>query len=146
MACACVAFAQTSQAADKKKLTPSPAESFSPVAKYDLNKNGILEPNEIALIENVQRENLNAIEEALAYRRLVDELQLSQDEIASSVGKDRATVANYLRLLRLPAEVRNEVATGMLSMGHARAILALSDETAQRRVAGESSAGVSNRH
>ena len=90
---------------------------------------------EVALIENIQRENLNAIEEAQAYRRLTDELGLSQEQVAAAVGKDRATVANYIRLLKLPAEVRNDLAAGSLSMGHARAILALADEAAQRRVA-----------
>jgi ParB family chromosome partitioning protein len=90
---------------------------------------------EVALIENIQRENLNAIEEAQAYRRLTDELGLSQEQVASAVGKDRATVANYIRLLKLPAEVRNDLAAGSLSMGHARAILGLPDEAAQRRIA-----------
>jgi len=90
---------------------------------------------EMALIENIQRENLNPIEEALAYRRLADEFQMTQDAIASAVGKDRATVANTLRLLKLPDEIRAEVASGALSMGHARALLALDDEAAQRRMA-----------
>lgn len=92
---------------------------------------------EVALIENIQRENLNPIEEALAYRRLADEHHLSQDEMSSAVGKDRATISNYMRLLRLPVEVRNDVAAGTLAMGHARAILGLGDEAAQRRVARE---------
>jgi ParB family transcriptional regulator, chromosome partitioning protein len=91
----------------------------------------------VALIENIQREDLNAIEEAQAYLRLADELHMSQDAIAAAVGKDRATIANYIRLLRLPVEVRNEVASGVLSMGHARALLGLTDESAQRRVARE---------
>jgi ParB family chromosome partitioning protein len=90
---------------------------------------------EMALIENIQRENLNPIEEALAYRRLVDEFQLKQDEIAASVGKDRTTVANLLRLLKLSEEVRAEVASGKLSMGHARALLALPPDADERRVA-----------
>jgi ParB family chromosome partitioning protein len=90
---------------------------------------------EMALIENVQREDLNPIEEALAYRRLSDQFDMTQDAIASAVGRDRATVANILRLLRLPEEVRAEVAAGTLSMGHARALLALSDETSQRQIA-----------
>jgi ParB family chromosome partitioning protein len=92
---------------------------------------------EVALVENIQREDLNPIEEAQAYRRLTEELQLSQEAVATAVGKDRATVANYMRLLRLPAEVRNELASGALSMGHARALLALPDEAGQRRVARE---------
>ena len=89
---------------------------------------------EMALIENIQRENLNPIEEALAYRRLADQFELTQEDIATRVGKDRATVANILRLLKLPDEVKAEVATGRLSMGHARALLALSTADAQRNL------------
>jgi len=88
---------------------------------------------EMALIENIQRENLNPIDEANAYRRLSDEFHLTQEDIATAVGKDRASVANFLRLLKLPAEVRAEVASGTLSMGHARALLALAGEADQRR-------------
>jgi len=90
---------------------------------------------EMALIENIQRENLNPIEEALGYRRLSDEFQMRQEDIATAVGKDRATVANVLRLLKLPDDVRADVAAGTLSMGHARALLALQSEADQRRVA-----------
>jgi len=89
----------------------------------------------IALIENIQREDLNPIEEATAYRRLADEFQLTQEQIADAVGKDRSSIANYVRLLRLPQEVRANVASSALSMGHARALLALTDETSQLRVA-----------
>jgi ParB family chromosome partitioning protein len=105
-----------------------------PVAFREVPDDQLLE---VALIENIQRENLNPIEEAQAYRRLADDLQLSQEAIATAVGKDRATVANYMRLLRLPAEVRNDLASATLSMGHARALLGLTDEAAQRRVARE---------
>jgi ParB family chromosome partitioning protein len=91
----------------------------------------------VALIENIQRENLNPIEEAQAYRRLADDLGLSQEAIAAAVGKDRATVANYIRLLKLPAEVKNDLASGALTMGHARALITLPDDAAQRRVARE---------
>ena len=90
---------------------------------------------ELALIENVQRENLNPIEEARAYRRLADELGRTQEEIARAVGKDRATVANYQRLLALPGDVQAEIASGALSMGHARALAALPDAASQRRAA-----------
>ena len=92
---------------------------------------------ELALIENIQREDLNAIETAAAYARLADEFGFTQEAIARSVGKDRATVANYQRLLRLPAEVRAEVASGALSMGHARALAGLADERAQLEIARE---------
>ena len=81
-----------------------------------------------ALIENIQREDLNPIEEALAYRRLTDDLHLTQEQIAESVGKDRSSIANYLRLLKLPNEVRESVASSTLSMGHARALAGITDE------------------
>jgi ParB family transcriptional regulator, chromosome partitioning protein len=90
---------------------------------------------EMALIENIQREDLNPMEAAAGYQRLVDEFRLTQEDIAAQVGKDRATVANYLRLLKLPEEVRANVSSGELSMGHARAIVALTTEDAQRRLA-----------
>jgi len=92
---------------------------------------------EMALVENIQRENLNPIDEALAYRRLSDEFHLTQEDIATAVGKDRASVANFLRLLKLPDEIRAEVAAGRLSMGHARALLALVDTADQRRLASD---------
>lgn len=79
----------------------------------------------LALIENVQRQDLNAIEEAQAYARLVEEYGLTQEEIARSVGRDRATVANYIRLLKLPEAVQGDLIEERLSMGHARALLAL---------------------
>jgi ParB family transcriptional regulator, chromosome partitioning protein len=94
-----------------------------------------------ALIENIQREDLNPIEEAQAYRRLADEFHLTQEQIADAVGKDRSSVANYLRLLRLPHEVRSNLAAGTLSMGHARALLALADEAVQLRLARDVVAG-----
>jgi ParB family chromosome partitioning protein len=105
-----------------------------PIVLRDVPDDQLLE---LALVENIQRDDLNPIEEAHAYRRLIDEHHLSQEAIAVAVGKDRATVANYLRLLRLPAEVRGELSSGALSMGHARALVALPDDAAQRRVARE---------
>ena len=92
---------------------------------------------EWALIENVQRENLNPIEEATAFQRLVHEFNMTHDDIAQRVGKDRSTVANTLRLLKLPAEVRAEVGNRSLSMGHARALVALLNENDQRQLARE---------
>jgi ParB family chromosome partitioning protein len=90
---------------------------------------------EWALIENIQREDLNPIEQALAYKRLADDFNRTQDEIAAAVGKDRSTVANFVRLLKLPQDVRDEVAAGTLSMGHARSLLALENEHDQRNLA-----------
>jgi ParB family transcriptional regulator, chromosome partitioning protein len=87
-----------------------------------------------ALIENIQREDLNPIEEAHAYRRLADEYHLTQEQIAEAVSKDRSSIANYLRLLKLPKEVLGNLSSGALSMGHARALLGLPDEAAQLRV------------
>ena len=92
---------------------------------------------EIALIENIQREDLNPIDEAAAYEKLSSDFNMTQEEIAAAVGKDRSSVANHLRLLKLPQEVRAEVAGGRLSMGHARALLAIADEGGQRHVARE---------
>jgi ParB family transcriptional regulator, chromosome partitioning protein len=82
---------------------------------------------QLAIIENVQREDLNPIEEAVAYQQLHDEFSMTQDEIAKHVGKERSTVANVLRLLRLPDRVKQLVAGGQLSMGHARALLGAPD-------------------
>lgn len=90
---------------------------------------------ELALVENIQRENLNPVDEALAYQRLAGEFGLTQEQIAAAVGKDRATVANFQRLLRLPEEVRGALASGALAMGHARALLGLPDESSQRQAA-----------
>ncbi len=83
------------------------------------------EAYELALVENIQRADLNPLEEAEAYRRLVDERKLTQEQVADRVGKDRSSVANSLRLLHLPNEVKQLVAEGDLDMGHARAILGL---------------------
>ncbi len=107
------------RAAKKAGLDTIPA-----VIKQGATKSEVLE---LALIENVQRADLNPIEEAVAYRQLHDEFQLTQDEIARRVGKERSTVANALRLLKLPDSVKQLVAGGQLSMGHARALLAVED-------------------
>jgi len=81
----------------------------------------------LALVENLQRTNLNALEEARGYRRLIDEFQLTQQQVAEAVGKDRTTVTNLLRILSLPEEILSLVEQGALTSGHARALLALSD-------------------
>lgn len=90
---------------------------------------------EIALIENIQRENLNPIEEAQAYKKLIETVGLTQEALASRVGRDRSYITNYLRLLRLPDDLQQLVIEGRLSTGHARTILALSHPDQQRRVA-----------
>jgi ParB family chromosome partitioning protein len=82
---------------------------------------------ELALIENIQRQNLNCIDEALAYFQLIQDFSLTQEEVAERVGKDRATVANYLRLLRLPEIVIDDLKKGVLTFGHGKALLGLED-------------------
>lgn len=78
---------------------------------------------ELALLENLQRENLNAVEIALSYKRLMEELDYTQEQVAERMGKDRTTVTNYIRLLKLPPDIQLAVRTGSLSMGHARALI-----------------------
>ncbi len=97
---------------------------------------------EMALIENIQRENLNPIEVAMSYKRLLEECSLKQEELGERVGKDRSTVSNYLRLLRLPDEVQIGLQQNKISMGHAKAILSVEDTDEQialyRRIVNES--------
>ena len=90
---------------------------------------------EITLIENVQREDLNPIELAMAFERMARELNLNHEEIGSRTGKDRSTIANSIRLLQLPADIQQLVAERRLSAGHARSLLALQDEETQRKLA-----------
>jgi ParB family transcriptional regulator, chromosome partitioning protein len=90
---------------------------------------------ELALIENLQRENLNPIEEAQGYAQLIEQFKLTQEEVAAKVGKSRVAVANALRLLRLPAEIQGHVREGRLSVGHAKVILGLAVERHQRTAA-----------
>jgi ParB family transcriptional regulator, chromosome partitioning protein len=92
---------------------------------------------ELALIENIQREELNPIEEASAYQRLIHNLGLTQDEVAQQVGKDRSSIANYLRLLKLPEDVQRMLEDDLISMGHARALLGLDTKDQIRRLANE---------
>jgi ParB family chromosome partitioning protein len=108
-----------------------------PVVVRDLPDGADKQLLELALIENLQRENLNPLDEAVAYQRLADEFMLTQDQIAAAVGKDRSSVANFMRLLKLPEEVRAALVAGSLSMGHARALLGLVDAAAQRHAARE---------
>ena len=103
-----------------------------PVIVKDVPDDNLLE---IALIENIQRENLNPIEEAQAYKKLIETVGLTQEALASRVGRDRSYITNYLRLLRLPDDLQQLVKEGRLSTGHARTILALNHPDQQRRVA-----------
>jgi ParB family chromosome partitioning protein len=94
----------------------------------------------LALVENLQRDNLSPVETARSYQRLIDEFQASPADVGELVGKDRSTVANALRLLRLPADVREMLEDGRLSEGHARALLGVSDTTAMSRLAKDAAA------
>ena len=105
-----------------------------PVVVRDVRDDELLE---IALIENIQRENLNPIEEGRAYRRLMEDFRLTQEQVAEKVAKDRSTVANTLRLLQLPQEVRDQIASGTLSAGHARALINVGSATDQVSIAHE---------
>jgi ParB family chromosome partitioning protein len=103
-----------------------------PVAVKSISDVDLLE---VSLIENIQRENLNPIEEAKAYHRLSHEFGLTQEQVAQRTGKDRSTVTNFLRLLKLPKEIQQMVLEDRLSMGHARAVLGLEGANEQRAVA-----------
>ena len=95
------------------------------------------EMTEIALIENIQRENLNPVEEAKAYKRLIEEFGLTQEEVAKKVGKSRSFVANFLRLLQLPSDILDLLADGKVTVGHVRPLLSLVNESLQRQVVKE---------
>ena len=90
-----------------------------------------VEAMQMALIENLQRENLNPIEEATGYKRLSEEFNMKQDDIAKTVGKSRSSIANMLRILTLPEEVREMLVNGEISVGHAKALLSIDDEEVQ---------------
>ena len=93
-----------------------------PVYVRQVNDSDLLE---LALLENLQRENLNSIEIALSYKRLMDELDYTQEQVAERMGKERSTITNYIRLLKLPPDIQVAVRTGVISMGHARALISV---------------------
>lgn len=107
-------------------------ETEAPVIIREISDQKALE---LSLVENLQRQELNPIEEALAYQRLVQEFELTQEAIAAAVGKDRATISNTLRLLKLAPSVREELARGRLSLGHARALLGMESHPTQSSLA-----------
>ena len=94
----------------------------------DTNDQGMLE---MAIVENIQRENLDPIEVALSYQRLIEECSLTQEQMAMRVGKKRASVTNYLRLLKLPAKIQHDLKVGLLSVGHAKVLLGVEDTNVQ---------------
>ncbi len=89
---------------------------------------------EMALVENIQRENLNAIDIAISYKRLIDECKLSQEDLGSRVSKDRSTITNYLRLLKLPPQIQAAIRDNKISMGHARAIINIDNPVTQLKI------------
>ena len=97
----------------------------------DANEQGMLE---MAIVENIQRENLDPIEVAMSYRRLIEECNLTQEQMAERVGKKRVSVTNYLRLLKLPAKVQHDLKVGLLSVGHAKVLLGVEDPVLQERL------------
>jgi ParB family chromosome partitioning protein len=94
----------------------------------DTNDQGMLE---MAIVENIQRENLDPIEIAMSYQRLIEECRLTQEQMAIRVGKKRASVTNYLRLLKLPAKIQHDLKVGLLSVGHAKVLLGVEDALVQ---------------
>ncbi|MCB0711858.1 MAG: ParB/RepB/Spo0J family partition protein [Ignavibacteriae bacterium] len=118
----------------ERRVRASSEAGLTEIPAYILDVDSDREMLELALIENVQRENLNPIEVALGYQRLIRECDLTQEQVAERVGKDRSTVTNLLRLLRLPEPIQNSLRAGEVSMGHARALLTIQEEDRQIEV------------
>jgi len=118
----------------ERRLRAAQRAGLSSIPSYIVDIKTETELLELALVENIQREELNPIEIAHAYQRLISEVQLTQEEVAQRVGKDRSTVANFLRLLKLPEKIRDGLRSGKLTMGHARALLGVDNERAQMRL------------
>lgn len=100
----------------------------------DTNDQGMLE---MAIVENIQRENLDPIEVAMSYQRLIEECSLTQEQMAVRVGKKRASVTNYIRLLKLPAKIQHDLKVGLLSVGHAKVLLGVDDQALQEHLCDE---------
>ena len=114
--------------AGERRLRAASLAGLDEVPVVLMEETGANESLELALIENIQRHDLNPIEEAAAYARLMDEFQLTQEEVARKVGRQRSTVTNVLRLLALPSALQEDVARGRLTEGHARVLLRLKDD------------------
>ncbi|UCF63791.1 MAG: ParB/RepB/Spo0J family partition protein [bacterium] len=117
--------------AGERRLKAAIAVGLKGIPAYILNVSSDEDMLEMALIENVQREHLNPIDLANGYQRLIDEVHLTQEEVAEKIGKDRATVANIIRLLKLPEKIQDSLKKGEIKEGHARAILGLTDPNNQ---------------
>jgi len=117
--------------AGERRLRAAIEVGFENIPAYVMEVESKEEMLELAIIENVQRERLDPIEQASAYQRLIDECSLTQDEVARKIGKDRSTITNILRLLRLPGPIQESVANGEISVGHARTLLSLESKENQ---------------
>jgi ParB family chromosome partitioning protein len=120
--------------AGERRLRAVQELGYESIPAYVLEVHEDAQMLELALIENVQRENLNPIEEALGYQRLIDECRLTQEQVAQKVGKDRVTITNALRILKLPEVIRESVRKGEISAGHARALLGVADKQDQLKL------------
>lgn len=118
----------------ERRLRATQAAHLRQIPAYIIAVETDEEMLELALIENIQREYLNSMEIANAYQRLIDECHMTQDEIAKRVGKDRSTVTNFIRLLKLPMKIQDGLRKDKISMGHARALIALPNERVQLRL------------
>lgn len=118
----------------ERRLRAAQNAGLSEIPAYIIAVESDEEMLELALIENIQRETLNPIEIGHAYKRLIDECHLTQDDVAEKVGKDRTTVTNFIRLLKLPAEIQLGLRKNLLTMGHARALITIPSESLQLRL------------
>jgi ParB family chromosome partitioning protein len=118
----------------ERRLRAAQAAGLAEIPAYIIDVQSDEEMLELALIENIQREHLNPMEIAAAYQRLIDECRLSQEEIGQRVGKDRSTVTNFLRLLKLPAPIQDGLRKEKITMGHARALINLPSERSQLKL------------
>lgn len=118
----------------ERRVRASQEAGLKTIPAYIIRVSSDEEMLELALVENLQREHLNPIEIAVSYQRLIDECRLTQEEVAQKIGKDRTTVTNFLRLLKLPEKIKNSVRKEEISMGHARALITLPDERTQLRI------------
>lgn len=118
----------------ERRIRASQEAGLTTIPAYVIKVSSDEEMLELALVENLQREHLNPLEIAVSYERLIDECRLTQEEVAQKIGKDRTTVTNFLRLLKLPEKIKDSLRKDEISMGHARALIGLPDEKVQLRL------------
>jgi len=118
----------------ERRVRASQEAGLKLIPAYVIKVSSDEEMLELALVENLQREHLNPLEVAVSYQRLIDECRLTQEEVAQKIGKDRTTVTNFLRLLKLPEKIKGSLRNDEISMGHARALIAIPEEKIQLRM------------